>query len=96
MVELHPDSRTLISGGTRPLLQDWQIRFVLDDHVARFTQGPPVDHHVASQNQADTGCGPALVKRDQAQSRSVVVGAQRLAHRRLGQAITQQAAVGQA
>ncbi len=95
MVELRPDGGALRGCRTRPLPQDGQVGLVLDGDVAGLSQSATVDHHVASQDQAQARGAPALVQPDQIGRGSVVVGAQRLAHRRLGDPISQHAAIGQ-
>lgn len=96
VIELHPDGRSLIGSSPRPLLQDRQVSFIFDHHIARLTQSTTIDHHIAGQDQTNTGGGPTPVEPDQRQGRAIVVSAQRLTHGRLGQTIRQHTAAGQA
>ena len=96
MVELHPEGCLLTGRRLGPLPQHGQVRLVLDRDIAGLAQRAAVDHHVARDDQPQARAGPAPVQLHQVRSRAIVVGAQRLAHGRLGEPIAQHRAIGQA
>lgn len=53
MIQLNPNRRALFSGGFCPLLQNWQVGFILDHDIAGLAQCATINHHVAGNEHPD-------------------------------------------
>ena len=89
VVQLREDRRSTVVRGLGPRRQLRKGPVVLDRDVARLSEVGPVDHDVAGDQQAVATLGPPPVERDDALVGRVVAVAQRLAQRRLRDAVGQ-------
>ena len=94
VVDLHPELRAVGPADSRPLAKALQLLAVVEHHAAGAGHGPGIDHHVAGQQQAGPAFGPGLVQAQQLLGRGLVEIGQVFLHRRLGDTVGQQGAVG--
>ncbi len=95
MVDLQPELRAFGTADRSPALEPGQLRFVFQHHATGAGHGAAVDHHVAGNQQAGAALGPALVKAHQVLGWRVLAIRHVLFHRRLGEAVGDDRAIGQ-
>ncbi|MNV78493.1 hypothetical protein D3C71_1719890 [compost metagenome] len=95
MVDLHPELRAVGAADARPVAKTLQWLAGIEHHATRSGHGARVDHHVTGQQQPGTALGPSLVKAQQLVGRGLVRVGQVFLHRRLGDPVGDDTAIGQ-
>ncbi|MNC35418.1 hypothetical protein D3C75_839030 [compost metagenome] len=95
VVDLHPELRAVGAADARPVAKTLQWLAGIEHHASWPGHGAGVDHHVTGQQQPGTALGPSLVKAQQLVGRGLVRVGQVFLHRRLGDAVVDDTAIGQ-
>ncbi|MNZ61149.1 hypothetical protein D3C78_792380 [compost metagenome] len=95
VIDLHPELRPPGPADACPFAEAFQLLSFFQHHAPGAGHGAGVHHHVAGEQQAGATLGPGPVEAQQRVRRGLVLVGEVLLHRRLGDAVGNDGAIGQ-